>query len=123
MTETDRIKYGIPSLDNENLYLDQPPIDLEFEAEYEIDKCSLTVIDGVISKDGKTSDIFDVGDKIDIEANTPNGYVFSHWEVVESNPIWPKDGQGEKATHIIIREDTVVRAIFDRYHIPDTSTK
>lgn len=122
LTEAERIEYGIPSLTNSTLKFDQPNADLEFEATYEIDKCRLTVINGTIS-DGSTSKTFDLGDTVYINANTSNGYHFSHWEVVEGNPIWPADGKTYKYTHVILRGDATVRAVFEEYKIPPTSVK
>lgn len=123
---TELNKLGIDNLaklNDEDLDIKQPEFDIELVAQYEVKKVHLEVVNGIITSDGSTSKEYDLGHQDTIQANpAPEGKEFSHWEVIEGNPIWINYGQTSSTATVKLVDDVKVEAVYRNKHprIPPT---
>ena len=126
LTSTEMESLGI-SPNNPKLSFNMPSYDLEFVALFKVNQVKLKVIDGYIDdlEDGHIEEkTYVEGFKPTICANVPNGYSFSHWEIVDGNPIMPEGGINRGRTSLVIRGDVTMKAHFTKkYSPPPTGVK
>ena len=126
LTDVDMSNLGI-SKTTPNLTFNMPSYDLEFIAINKVNQVKLKVIDGFID-DPESGHIeekdYTEGYRPTIYANVPNGYSFSHWEIIKGNPTFPEGGLYRGTTALDIREDTTIKAHFTKkYSPPPTGIK
>ena len=123
-------KLGITNkneLYEEVLYINQPDFDIELEAKYATGKVQLEVINGTKKYGPPSEEGYNIGSEETIVANPcPSGMRFSHWRVIEGNPIWYENGQYCETATLKLVDDVKVEAIYilkPPYVIPPTGVK
>ena len=123
-------KLGITNkneLFREVLYIHQPEFDIELEAKYATGKVTLEVINGTKTYGPPTEEGYDIGSEEIIKANPcPSGMIFSHWRVIEGNPIWYEGGQYLETAKLKLVDDVKVEAVYilrPPYVIPPTGVR